>query len=139
MLKVLLPIDGSENSVRTVNHVISKAHLYKEPLELHLLNVQRAFPGTVKMVGEGAQAFHREEGMKALDAARKQLDAAEVKYTQHIGVGEPAEVIAQYVTNLGVEEVVMGYHGGTAVVSALLGSVATRVLNLVNVPVSLVK
>ena len=139
MLKVLLPVDGSENSLRTVQYAVQSAPLYREPAELHLLNVQRAFPSTLKMVGEDAKRYHHDEGIKALEPARKLLDAAGIKYTYHIGVGDFGETIAQYVRNLHVTQIVMGCRGASSVANMLLGSVTTRVLHLVEVPVLLVK
>ncbi len=139
MLRVLIPIDGSENSLRTVRFVIRKAPLYKNPLELHLLNVQHPFPGTISGVHEQAERYHHDEGTKALAAARKALDAAGLKYVHHIIVGDAAEVIARFVKDEKIEQVVMGTRGAGAVANMLLGSVATKVLHLVDVPVLLVK
>lgn len=139
MLRVLIPIDGSENSLRTVSFVIRKAPLYKEPLEIHLLNVQHPFPGTISGVHEQAERYHHDEGTKALADARKALDAAGIKYLYHISVGDAAEVIARFVKDKNIEQVVMGTRGAGAVANMLLGSVATKVLHLVEVPVLLVK
>ena len=139
MLKVLIPVDGSDNSLRTVGFVIRKAALYKEPLELHLLSVQRPFPGTVRGVHGEAEKYHHDEGIKALAGARKLLDDAGLKYVYHISVGEAGEVIAHFVTDKNIEQVVMGTRGAGAVANMLLGSVASKVLHLVDVPVTLVK
>ena len=139
MVRVLMPIDGSENSLRAVELVIRKAPLYKEPLELHLLNVQHPFPGTIQGVHEQAERYHHDEGTKALADARKALDAAGLKYVYHISVGEAGEVIAHFVKDKNIEQVMMGTRGAGAVANMLLGSVATKVLHLVEVPVLLVK
>lgn len=139
MLRVLIPVDGSENSKRAVRFVIRKAPLYREPLEIHLLNVQHPFPGTIRGVHRQAQEFHHEEGLKALHPARKLLDDAGVKYLYHISVGEVAEVIAHFVKDKKVEQLVMGTRGMGSVANMLLGSVASKVLHLVEVPVLLVK
>jgi nucleotide-binding universal stress UspA family protein len=139
MLKVLLPVDGSDNSLRTVRFLVQKAALYREPLEIHLLNVQRPFPGTVRGVHEQAEQYHHDEGIKALTGARKLLDDAGIKYAYHISVGEAGEVIAHFCKDKGIQQVVMGTRGAGAVANMLLGSVATKVLHMVEVPVLLVK
>lgn len=140
MLKVLVMADGSENSLRSIRFVIQKASLYKEAMDIHLLNVQHPFPGTVGLIaGEQAKRFHHDEGIKALDAARKLLDAAGIKYVYHIGVGDIGDTIAQYVKEKKIDQVVMGTRGMGSVANMLLGSVATKVLHLVEVPVLLVK
>ena len=139
MLKVLGPVDGSNNSLRTVQFLIQKAALYKEPLEIHLLNVQHPFPGTIRGVHEQAEQYHHDEGIKALAAARKLLDAAQLKYAYHIVVGEAGEVIAHFCKDKAIQQIVMGTRGAGAVANMVLGSVATKVLHLVEVPVLLVK
>jgi nucleotide-binding universal stress UspA family protein len=140
MLKVLVLVDGSDNSLRSIRFLMQKAPLYKEPMEIHLLNVQHPFPGTVGLVaGEEAKRFHHDEGIKALAAARKLLDAAGIKYAYHIGVGDIAETVAHYVKEKKIDQIVMGTRGAGSVANMLLGSVATKVLHLVDVPVLLIK
>jgi len=139
MLKVLIPVDGSDNSLRVVRHVIDKAALYKDPVEIHLLNVQRPFPGTIRGVKEQAEQYHRDEGDKALAGVRKLLDDAGLKYTCHISVGDAAEVIASYCHDRRLDQIIMGTRGAGAVANMLMGSVASKVLHLVDVPVLLVK
>lgn len=48
MLKALVPIDGSANSLGAVRHII-KLVKDREPLEIHLLNVQPPMHGDVTM------------------------------------------------------------------------------------------
>ena len=139
MLKVLVPIDGSTNCLRGVQYVIEQSTLYKEPVEIHLLNVQRPFPGTVRGVREEADKFHHDEGIKALAAARKLLDAAGLQYAYHINVGEAAESIARLVKEKKLDQVVMCTRGMGAVANLMLGSVAAKVLHLIEVPLTLVK
>jgi nucleotide-binding universal stress UspA family protein len=139
MLRVLMPVDGSENSLRAVEFMIRKGPLYKEALELHLLNVQHALPGTIRGVHELAERHHHDEGIKALATAREALDAAGLKYLYHISVGDSGEVIAHFVREKKIEQVVMGTRGLGSVANMLLGSVANKVLHLVDVPVLLVK
>ena len=47
MLKILLPVDGSENSSKTVADFIQLLDWYKEKPEFHLLNVQYPLDGNV--------------------------------------------------------------------------------------------
>ncbi|MGX2029903.1 MULTISPECIES: universal stress protein [Methylocaldum] len=141
MLRVLVPVDGSENSIRAVDHVLKKAAWYKEPLEIHLLNVQHPLHGEVRMFldAEQIRAFHHDEGTKALESARKILDGAGLPYIVHIGVGNPAEVIVQYAKEKACDQIVMSARGLGSVAALLMGSVATKVIHLSEVPVLLVK
>ena len=139
MLKTLIPVDGSANSDRAVQFLMKQAENSKQPFEIHLLNVQHPFPGTIKGVAEQAKQYHHDEGTKALASARKLLDDAGVKYSYHIGVGEVGEVVARFANELKCDQVVMGTRGMSSVANMVLGSAATKVLHTVNVPVLLVK
>ena len=141
MLIFLVPVDGSEHSNRTIEHVIRQLEWYKGPVAIHLLNVQPRMSGGVgAFVSHDAIAkFQQEEGMKELQGAMRQLDAAGVKYQHHIGVGEPAETIVGYAREQRCDLIVMGARGMGAVSSLVLGSVATKVIHLATFPVLLVK
>jgi nucleotide-binding universal stress UspA family protein len=139
MLRVLIPIDGSENSLRAAGFLIKQIPLYRESLEIHLLNVQRPFPGTITLAALDTKKFHHDEAIKALANARELLDRAGIAYAHHIVIGEYAETIAQFVKDKKIDLVVMGTCGASAVANLLLGSVTTKVLHMVNVPVLLVK
>lgn len=143
MLKILVPVDGSDASLRAVDYVVKKMQRYKDGLDIHLINAQPPLPygGQVssRIGHDKVDEYHKEEGMQALQPARQKLDAAGVKYHYHIAVGDPAEVIAKYAKEHGIEQIAMGTRGLGAVSGMLLGSVATKVLALSEVPVVLVK
>jgi nucleotide-binding universal stress UspA family protein len=142
MPKVLVPVDGSENSDRGVDFLIKSAQWYREAIEIHLLTVQHHMPygrAVSAVAGGEIEKYHQEAGLKALESARARLDAAQMPYTFHIGVGVPAEIIAQYARKQDCDQIVMGTRGLGSVGGLLLGSVATKVLALASVPVLLVK
>jgi nucleotide-binding universal stress UspA family protein len=143
MLKILVPADGSEPSQRAVEHLITSMSSYKDGADVHLINVQPPLPfghRVSSVVGHGSiDDYHREEGQKALQPARQRLDAAGIKYHSHIAVGDPADVIVQYAKEHAVDQIVMGTHGHGRIATALMGSVAQKVLENAHVPVVLVK
>jgi nucleotide-binding universal stress UspA family protein len=139
MRKVLVPVDGSEHSLNVAKYLIRQAGEFTTPLEIHLLNAQHPLPGTIRGVAEQARQFHHEEGLKALESTRKLLDEAKLPYAYHVVVGEAASAIAQAVSEHQCDHVVMGTRGMGGVRNMLLGSVATKVLHAVDVPVTLVK
>jgi nucleotide-binding universal stress UspA family protein len=141
-MKILIPVDGSANAQRAVDHVIAYIAALKETPQLLLLNVQwNVAAGNVKLFinQQTIEDYYREQGMAALQAARSALDAAGLPYQFHISVGTPAEAIAQYALEQGADQIVMGRQGQGAVKTQLLGSVVNKVLHLVNCPVLLVK
>ena len=51
-----------------------------------------------------------------------------IKYSQHLLVGEPADAIAHFVDEHDIDLIVMGTHGRTGVMRLLMGSVAEEVV-----------
>jgi nucleotide-binding universal stress UspA family protein len=142
MMKILLPVDGSANAQRAVDHVIKYICALKEAPQLLLLNVQwNVAAGNVKLFinQQTIEDYYREQGMAALQVARAALDAAGLHYKYHISVGTPAEAIVQYANEEGADQIVMGRHGQGAVKTLLLGSVVNKVLHLASHPVLLIK
>lgn len=143
MKKVLIPVDGSECSLRAVRLVIDKRSRYADPLtlEIHLVNVQPALSHDISRFASHDQIvlFHRDESEKQLQGACQLLDAAGARYIRHCEVGHPAEVITALAERLVCDQIVMGTHGRTALVELLVGSITLKVLHLATVPVLLVK
>lgn len=141
-MKILLPVDGSECSLRAVDHLITHVGWFRDVPEIHLLHVHAPIPiGRVQAhIGkETLHAYYLEEGQEHLVEAQKKLDAAGRFHTTHMHVGQPAEVIARLAEELGCDLIVMGAHGMGALAGLVMGSVATRILHLAPCPVLLVK
>jgi nucleotide-binding universal stress UspA family protein len=142
-MRILVPVDGSDCSMRAVAHVIaSRAHLNPaDELEIHLLNVQLSLPPEVGQFIPPGQIdrYHREDSDKALQRARQALDEAGIKHVSHAEVGHVAETIAQVAGKLACDQITMGTHGRGALADLLLGSATIRVLHLTRIPVLLVK
>ncbi len=136
---ILVPVDGSPNSDRAVRHAIT---LLKGGLgTLHVLNVQPALSGATRTFVRKADidAFHREEGEKALASAVKIAADADMQAEKHISVGQPGELAAEFAQRVGAVMIVMGTRGHTGIAGVLLGSVAQDVIARADVPVCLVK
>lgn len=141
-MKILLPVDGSECSLRAIDHLITHAAWLRDVPEIHLLHVHAPIPiGRVQAhVGRDTlHAYYLEESQELLIAAQKKLDAAGRFHTTHIHVGQPAEVIAKVASELACDLIIMGTHGRSGMAGLVTGSVANRVLFLANCPVLLVK
>src|SRR4051812_35842223 len=100
MSKFLIPLDGSEPNSTAVKGLGTYLSHIKDDVELHLLTVQPPIPygnRVSSVIGRDRIArYHEEDGLAALEPARKLLDAAGVRYRHSIGVGDPAEVIVDY-------------------------------------------
>src|SRR4051794_20165472 len=111
MPKFLIPVDGSEPNQEAVKELRKYLGWMKDEADIHLLNVQPRIPYTKRVsavIGrEQIARFQQEDGLEALKLSRKVLDQAGVPYHYSIGVGEPAEVIIQYASNNGCDQILM--------------------------------
>jgi nucleotide-binding universal stress UspA family protein len=142
MEKVLLAVDGSPCSDRAVGWVINVISAMVKPAQLHIVTVQPAITsgGIRGFVGNDAiETYQREEGDKCLASARKLLEGAGIAYTPHILLGPIGQSIADFATQNGCDSIVMGTRGLGGVSGLVLGSVATQVIQVATVPVTLIK
>ncbi|MDQ1362699.1 MAG: hypothetical protein QG652_559 [Pseudomonadota bacterium] len=139
--KILLPVDGSEGSCRAARYVAGLIALAND-LEVHLVNVQSSGDDwRVRRVlkPEELVAMEKEWGEAAMEPAQKILQAAGVKCIEHMVQGDVPQTIARLARELGCNQIVMGTRGQSSLSGLLMGSVATKVLHLAEVPVTLVK
>lgn len=138
-LRFLIVADDSEPSIRAVENFIRQLSWYRDPAEVHLLNIQSAVHRDVStfVSDDEIRAFHHQEGLKALQPAREKLDRAGIPYALHIGVGNAGPVIAHYGKEKQCQQIFMSEHAGSSA-EGLLGTVAAEVAHLSEVPVTLV-
>src|SRR5215813_1842289 len=142
MLNVLVPIDGSENALRALRHVISPASICKQPGQIHLLNVQPPVAsGIVRLFlsREDLSGYYQDEAQKALAPARQELEKGGVSFQVEVRVGDVAETVVRYAREQRCSLIAMGTRGLGSVGNLLLGSVTTKVIGLSDIPVLLVK
>ncbi|HTO50419.1 MAG TPA: universal stress protein [Burkholderiales bacterium] len=142
MLKILLAVDGSESAARAARKLIETAGWYKEPPAVELIGVHLPVPlvgfSDVVVSRQTVERYYQEEGEKMLATARRLLDAAGIKYVPHILIGQIAQTIVEHARKSGCQMIYMGTRGMTAVSNVVMGSTATKVLHLADVPVVLV-
>jgi nucleotide-binding universal stress UspA family protein len=142
MLTLLVPVDGSPTAQRAVDHAIKLAAGATGGAQIHLLNVQiPVVSGVVKMFIDHNQinAYYREEATKVLDPVRRKIEQAGVSHQHHIGIGRLADTIVGYAKQYHCDQIIMGSRGMSAISNLVLGSVATQVIHLSEIPVTLVK
>jgi nucleotide-binding universal stress UspA family protein len=141
MIKFLVPVDGSASAERAVRHLIQLVRC-PEAAEIHLLNVRPpivAWEVRRFLTDEEIAETQSSEGENDLLSARALLDEAGLPYSAQVLVGPIAQTIADYATEQGCDAIVMGSHGRDEFANLLMGSVATKVIHLVKIPVTLVQ
>ena len=141
MLQLLVPVDGSEASLKGIDHLVATSGIYRDTPGIHLVNVQAPLPSDVTrfISRDEVRNYHLEEGAKELEAAKAKLDAAGLKYVFHIDIGDTAETIARYARDHRIDQIILGTRGLGAMAGMLLGSVATKIVRESPAPVLLVR
>ena len=142
-MKILIAVDGSKGSLDAVQCLIDHASWYRGKPEVFLVTVHLPVP---KLPGMGAavgknqiRKYYEQEGQAQLAAAKRRLDAAGIPYEAQVLVGPVAESIVQHAKAKRCDLIYIGTRGRSEIGKAMLGSTATRVLHLSDVPVLLVK
>ena len=135
MLRVLLPVDGSESSTRAVQMTVQ---LYQRlaNVEVLLLHVEVADGVPETALGESAQRAMA--SADPLARAKALLDAAGVPHTSELRRGYVPPAIAEYAKAMRCDAIVMGTRG-LGSTGDVVGSIARQVIALSDLPVTLVK
>lgn len=138
---ILVPVDGSPSSLHAVEFAIQAAQ-GRDNITLHILSVQAPIiSGNAKrfISAEIVAEYYQDEGRRALEPAKAILDKSGVTYQEHIEIGQIAETIYHFTKKHECGLIAMGTRGLGSVAGLLMGSITTKVLSLVDVPVTLVK
>ena len=140
-MKILLPVDGSEVSLKAVRFAIG---LVQQGLSgsLVVANVQEPATFYEMVVAPDAEVLQKVStaaGVDTLEPAESLLMEAGVVYEREIASGDPAHTIVDIAERFACDMIVMGARGTSALRSALLGSVSNEVLHAAQVPVTIVK
>jgi len=141
--QILVPLDGSPLAEQALAGAMMLGR--KLPAELVLLravSIAPDFRETLSDVGLEAAAIMEKLEAEANDYLREvedQLRGADLRARRVVRHGPAAEVIVNYATQTGVQQIVMATHGHTGMTRWAHGSVAERVLQSAGVPVLLVR
>lgn len=140
MTKLLVPVDGSPVADRAVVHAMELARALGGTTLL-LINVQQTLERWYKhgLLNKEALAHLQQLGEADAATARALLDGAGVAYEFKVLFGHPGELVARTAKEQGCSAIVMGTRGLGDLENVLVGSTAYKVIQLAEVPVTLVK
>lgn len=141
-MKILLPVDGSENSMRATEYIMKKM-AGRALVEFELVTVpfqyEKAYLSDaiydIDGINKDFSLLYKERLVNVQELFKK--EGLEVK-AQMLSEGEPAKVICEYATAKGFDEITMASRGLSPIKGAVLGSVAYKVLAYSKVPVTLI-
>jgi nucleotide-binding universal stress UspA family protein len=142
MRKLLVAIDGSDSSMRALDYAINLVNK-QAGTELHVLTVhpEPILYGEIQVYAsrEKMEEMQRVHSMDILKPAIQRLEASRVPYKSEILIGDTAPTIVKRANELNCDGIIIGSRGMTAIANLVMGSVATKVVHLATVPVTLVK
>jgi nucleotide-binding universal stress UspA family protein len=139
MMKVLVAVDGSKPSERAVRHVMAM-HAGGMALRVVLANVQPEWaPARSAEDEREGKRLHARAAEKATRTAGALLQRAKIHHESRMLVGDEAKEIVKLARTQGCTAIVMGTRGRGALARVALGSVSMKVLQLAEIPVTLVK
>lgn len=139
--KILVPIDGSENSFRALDHAI---YIGKK-LGAHITainvvdNPPKVYVESQKLLDDLLAKF-RAEAANILDRCENEAAKSDVKIeTVIVEDGDPASKIVSYAQKGAFDTIIIGRRGLGKFKSMVLGSVSNKVLQHANCSVLIVK
>ena len=140
-MRILVPVDGSENSMHAVEFIASRTTLHGSNPEIEVLNVQLPLPARAcRLVGQDSLTrYYEDEAAKVFEPVRAELNKVGFQAGEAFLVGEASDSIAAEAEKFGADLIVMGSRGRSDIEGLLLGSVTHKVLTLAKVPVLVVR
>ena len=137
--KILVPLDGSKNSVRGLDMAI---HLARQSQGVVIALTVKSVPGIYAIHPLGFLDFNStKEIKKTLDDAKLRAAKKGIKLISKDLSGDPGYDIARFANNKknGIDLVVIGARGRSSAKELFLGSVSNYVLHKSKKPVLVVK
>jgi universal stress protein A len=143
---ILVPIDFSEHSKRTIEYAVRFAARYNAHIRiLYVFQIpdyavtkyEHRHQGCEELINQVDRA--EEEAQENLNALENQLLSKGVNAKAYLRVGYPFEEIVLMASDPEIDLVIIGSHGRTGIKRLLVGSTAERVVEHAPCPVLVVK
>ncbi len=148
-LKVGVAVDGSKYGAAAVKYIMHNHDLFGEKSVFHLINVVNDYTGIVMpdMAGMALptlseseiRAMQQEAFEEAMGPFRGHFEKKGFNFKEVCLVGNPGDEIAAYAKAHHLDLIVMGTRGFHAFKAAVMGSTATRIAAISNVPLLVIQ
>jgi nucleotide-binding universal stress UspA family protein len=136
--KILIANDGSAGAAKALAVALKLAHRLRA--KLHMISVEEMprVPATIdEVVEDKLEQNHRFE--QVIARALFQAKTARVKLETHVVPGHAVPSIIEFIEREGVDLLVIGYMGHSALYNRLIGSTTDRLVELAPCHVLVVK
>jgi nucleotide-binding universal stress UspA family protein len=141
-MKILVPVDGSQNSFKALKYAVNlaKGLTAKSSIVVITVHDDSSFNYINQFVTyEDIKNFLIENSQKELKPAQKLLAKSDVAHSFIIEIGNVSDTILSVADKEKVGMIVIGSKGRSEVSDILLGSVAHRITHKAKQPVLVVK
>ena len=135
--RILVPVDGSKNSMRGLDEAIKVAQAVNASI-IGLYVQHSAIPTTGAVTGAIRDTL-KQEAEKVLDAARRKTLAGDVAFSEETRTGHVGKAIVKFAEDNLLDMIVIGSRGVSGLNEKFFGSVANHVLHASQIPVLIVK
>jgi nucleotide-binding universal stress UspA family protein len=138
--KILVPVDGSDNSKRALEEAVSMAKSKGASVTIvHVIDLPpTVYVESQKLLDQLMTRF-REESARVLGEYKTIAEKQGARTEIVVMEGDPAENIVRYATRKNFDMIVMGSRGLGRLKEMVLGSTSRKVLNGAKCPVLIVK
>lgn len=140
--KILVPIDGSETSIRALDHAVELAKIHGSKIELISVIDDLKLPFGAQF-SIWAKESHERLTRTILESLNKEMvrvkeTSSEVEIDASIHEGDPADTIVKIATEEDYDLIVMGKKGLNLIEEFVMGSVTRKVVKQSEVTVIVV-
>ncbi len=135
--RILVPLDGSRNSLRGLNKAISLAK--KSETEIIGLHVIKTSPSEIEIIKTIFKNALNKNYKNFMINAKKKCSRNKIQFIDVIEYGNEGEKIVSFAAKNKCDLIVMGSRGLGSIREAFLGSTSNHVLHTSKIPVMIVK
>lgn len=143
--KLLVASDGSDNALRAAEFAAGLAALAPD-MKVTVLVVNDMLekmkyysPLRSPVIFEEVEVFFRDKSQEAMDRTLAVFEKYRCRVDGVVKVGNPAQEIVDFARDGGFSQIVIGSRGMGSLKGIFLGSVSSKVVQLVDCPVTIVK
>jgi nucleotide-binding universal stress UspA family protein len=140
MLKIIVPVDGSPNSLAGARHALQIAAA-RPDATIYLVNAQPLLNRHIARFASrrSIDEARAERGHQALREARRLVEGTGVQYRTIVLRGDPAVAVTRFAAEVRADQIVVGTSRKGALLRFLTGSITDRLLGRAEVPVAVVR
>ena len=144
MKKILVPIDGSSVSEKTVEKAVEIAKMYGSSITfVHIVNVPDTYRfsrhvGYMELNIKSMTDNMKKNGQEMLESVVGNIDCNKLDCEKIVVVGQPEEEILRFASDGNFDLIIMGRRGYSKIKRFFVGSVTQRVISDSTCPVLVV-